>query len=78
MKAAADYGCFLELNGQPSRLDLDDVTATAAGDRKIPIVLSSDAHSIEELAFMEYGVDQARRAGLESKDVANTRPLTDN
>jgi DNA polymerase (family 10) len=75
MKAAADYGCMLELNCQPSRLDLDDVAVMAAKDHGIPIVLSTDAHAVEELAFMEFGVYQARRGGLEAKDVANARPL---
>jgi len=76
LKAAADYGCLMELNCQPSRLDLDDVALAAARDRSIPIVVSTDAHAVEELAFMEFGVYQARRAGLEAKDVANTRPLS--
>jgi DNA polymerase (family 10) len=75
LKAAADYGCLMELNCQPSRLDLDDVALLAAKERGIPIVLGTDAHAVEELAFMEFGVYQARRAGLEAKDVANARPL---
>jgi DNA polymerase (family 10) len=75
MKAARDYGCMMELNCQPSRLDLDDVALRMAKDRGIPIVLSTDAHAVEELSFMEFGVYQARRAGLEASDVANTRPL---
>jgi DNA polymerase (family 10) len=74
-KAAADHGCMMELNCQPSRLDLDDVAVMAAKDRGIPIVLSTDAHAVEELGFMEYGVFQARRGGLQAKDVANARPL---
>jgi DNA polymerase (family 10) len=75
LKAAADHGCLMELNCQPSRLDLDDVALMAAKERGIPVVLGSDAHAVEELAFMEFGVYQARRAGLEATDVANTRPL---
>jgi DNA polymerase (family 10) len=76
LKAAADYRCMMELNCQPSRLDLDEIALTAAKDRGIPIVLSTDAHSAEELRFMEFGVYQARRAGLEASGVANTRTLT--
>jgi DNA polymerase (family 10) len=77
MKAAADHGCFLELNSQPSRLDLDDVALMAAKDRGIPIVIDTDAHSVEELGFLEFGVYQARRAGLEARHVANTRSLAE-
>jgi DNA polymerase (family X) len=65
----------MELNCQPSRLDLDDVALMAARERGIPIVLGTDAHAVEELAFMEFGVYQARRARLEARDVVNTRPL---
>jgi DNA polymerase (family 10) len=75
LKAAADYGCLMELNCQPSRLDLDDVALMAARDRGVLVVLNTDAHAVEELAFTEFGVYQARRAGLEARDVANTRPL---
>jgi DNA polymerase (family X) len=74
-QAAADYGCLLELNSQPDRLDLDDIALVAARERGVGIVMSTDAHSVEELGFMEFGVYQARRAGLEAKDVANTRSL---
>jgi DNA polymerase (family 10) len=76
MQAAADHGCFLELNSQPGRLDLDDVALMAAKEHGIPIVVNSDAHAVEELAVMEFGVYQARRAGLEAGDVANTCSLT--
>ncbi len=74
-KAAADFGCLLEINGQPSRLDLDEIAAAAAKERGVSLVLNTDAHSVDELRFMQYAVFQARRAGLESKDIANTRSL---
>jgi DNA polymerase (family 10) len=66
---------MLEINADPHRLDLDDVHAAAAKDRGIPIVISTDAHSPGGLAMMEHGVRQARRGGLEKKDVANTHSL---
>ncbi len=75
LKAAADHGCFLEVNAQPSRLDLDDVALFAARERGILIAINTDAHSIDELRFMEFGVYQARRGALEAKDVLNTRPV---
>ncbi len=72
-KAAADHGVMMEINAHPSRLDLHDIHAAAARDRGIPIVISTDAHSTNGFDVMQYGVYQARRAGLEKKDVANTR-----
>ena len=74
-KAAADHGVMMEINAHPSRLDLDDIHAAAARDHGIRIVISSDAHHVDGLDVMEYGVYQARRAGLESKDVANTQSV---
>ncbi len=73
LKAAADHGVMVEINAHPSRLDIDDVGAAAARDLGIPIVISTDAHSTTGLDVMQYGVYQARRGGLEAKDVANTR-----
>jgi DNA polymerase (family 10) len=75
LKAAADHQVMLEINAHPSRLDLDDVHAAAARDHGIPIVISTDSHSVNGFDVLQYGVDQARRAGLTAKDVANTRPL---
>ncbi|MBL9094833.1 MAG: DNA polymerase/3'-5' exonuclease PolX, partial [Planctomycetaceae bacterium] len=64
-RAAADYNCLLELNSQPERLDLDDTLLMQAKDYGVGIVVNTDAHAVEELCFMEFGVNQARRAGLE-------------
>jgi len=75
LKAAADHGVMMEINAHPNRLDLDDVHAAAARDLGIPIVISTDSHSVTGLDLLQYGVYQARRAGLEKKDVANTRPF---
>lgn len=74
-KAAADHGVMMEINAHPSRLDLDDVHAHAARDQGIPIVINTDAHSTNGLDVMQYGIYQARRAGLTAEDVANTRTL---
>lgn len=73
-QVASDYGKLLELNANPARLDLDDVACAAAKSHKIPIVISSDAHSTVGLDVLRYGINQARRAGLTKADVANTRP----
>jgi DNA polymerase (family 10) len=67
----------MEINAHPSRLDLDDVHAAAAKELGIPIVIDTDAHSTAGLDVMQYGIFQARRAGLEAKDVANTRTLAE-
>lgn len=75
MKAAKDRGCFMELNAHPDRLDLDDVNCRMAKEMGLKVVLSTDAHSVDGLDFMRFGVGQARRGWLEADDVVNTRPL---
>lgn len=74
-KVAKEYGKCLELNANPERLDLDDVACAAAKAHGIPIVISTDAHSPEQLDKLRYGILQARRGGLTAADVANTRTL---
>ena len=73
LRAAREHGKFIELNSHPMRLDLDDVACAAAKKHGVPVVISTDAHNINGLEAMRYGVLQARRGGLEKHDVANTR-----
>jgi DNA polymerase (family 10) len=72
--AAKRHHKLLELNANPARLDLNDTFCAAAKNHGIPIVISTDAHNVEGLDCMRYGVLQARRGGLTAADVANTRP----
>jgi DNA polymerase (family 10) len=74
-RAAAEHGVALEINAQPDRLDLVDVHARAAQQAGVHLVISTDAHRIEELNCMRYGVDQARRAWCEPRHILNTLPL---
>lgn len=75
LMAAKERGCFLELNSQPSRLDLKDEYCQLAKSVGVKLAISSDAHSTRELNFLKYGVYQARRGWLEPSDVINTRSL---
>jgi len=74
LKAAADNGVMMEINAHYKRLDLDDINAAAAKDLGIPIVISTDSHSVNGFDVLKCGVDQGRRAGLTKDDVANTKP----
>jgi len=73
LAAARDLGCVLELNAHPSRLDLNDVHCKTAKESGVRIAISTDAHSVDGLDHMRFGVGQARRGGLEAPDVVNTR-----
>jgi histidinol phosphatase-like PHP family hydrolase len=73
IEAAAERGCFMELNAHPDRLDLDDVFCKTAKDLGVKIAVSTGAHSVDSLDYMRLGVLQARRGWLEPDDVLNTR-----
>jgi DNA polymerase (family 10) len=73
IEQALETGTFLEINSQPDRLDLRDLNARLAGEAGVPIVVSSDAHEVRALDYVDFGVAQARRAWLGPDQVANTR-----
>ncbi len=77
LEAALERGCFLELNAQPERLDLNDVFCQMAKEKGVKLAISTDAHRLAELDNMRFGVDQARRGWLEADDVLNARHLSD-
>ena len=76
VRACVAHGCALELDGHPERMDLPDTLAAAAKQLGARFVLSTDSHQPGNLPFMKYAVDLARRAGLEARDIVNTRPLS--
>jgi DNA polymerase (family 10) len=65
----------IEINGDPHRLDLDPERARRAHRRGIKFVLSTDAHSMKQLDYLENAVGMARRARLRRRDVLNALPL---
>jgi DNA polymerase (family X) len=73
IEKALETGVFLEVNGQPDRLDLRDVHARAAKEAGLKLVLDSDAHEVRSQAYVELAVSQARRGWLTKGDVVNTR-----
>jgi DNA polymerase (family 10) len=75
LACAAEHGVAVELNAHPDRLDLRDTQLIRARELGVKIVINTDAHRVQDLALMRYGVDQARRAWLEKRDVINEWPL---
>jgi DNA polymerase (family 10) len=75
LRAAAESGTMIEINAQPSRLDLDWIHCKKAKAIGIKLVINPDAHSTGELELFTYGVDVARRGWLEKGDVFNTQSL---
>jgi DNA polymerase (family 10) len=77
LEAAAELDVAVELNANPNRLDLSDVHVHRARELGVKVVISTDAHSPRGLDNMRFGVDQARRAWMEPRDVLNTLALSD-
>jgi DNA polymerase (family 10) len=73
IEGALATGTFLEVNGQPDRLDLRDVHARAAKEAGLKLALTSDGHQIRAQGYVELAVAQARRGWLTRDDVVNTR-----
>ena len=75
MEAARATGTWLELNSYWDRLDLNDILLKKARDMGIKISFGTDAHSVDGLEWIKYGVATARRGWLEPRDVVNTYKL---
>jgi DNA polymerase (family X) len=73
VEAAARSGTMLEINGNPNRRDLSEHHARLAKEAGATIVLNTDAHGVDTLSNMVYGIATARRAWLTAADIANTR-----
>ena len=77
LEVAKDKGIWLEINAQPQRLDLTDIWVMEAKKRGVKLAINTDAHNLQGLDLMTFGVVTARRGWLESSDVINTLPLED-
>jgi DNA polymerase (family X) len=74
-EVAAARGVALELNASPQRLDLGDVHLVRAAEAGVTVVINTDAHTVQGLDDLRFGVATARRAWLGPDVVLNTWPL---
>ncbi len=74
-KAAKEHMVALEINSQPRRLDITDLYAKKAKEMGVKFAINSDAHHINCLNYIQYGINQARRGWLEREDVINSFSL---
>ena len=71
IQAAADYRKVIEINAHPYRLDLDWRLVRLARQKKVVIAINPDAHNIDGLNDVQYGIGIARKGWLEKKNVLN-------
>ena len=74
-EVALETGVAIETNGLPDRLDLSGPEIKLAIEAGVPIVVSTDAHSVRGLGNMRLAVHTARRGWATAANVVNTRPL---
>ena len=72
-EAAADAGTALELNANPSRLDLPDSAVRVAVEAGATIAIDTDAHRPGAFSEVRFGVHTARRGWAETDDVLTAR-----
>lgn len=77
INVASQEGKSIELNCNPHRLDLDWEYHQKAKSKGIQITISPDAHSLDEISYVKYGIDMAIKGGLEKKDIVNCLNLNE-
>ena len=70
-RAASDTGTALEINGSLERLDLKDTHIRRARELGAPLVIDTDAHTVESLGNLDFGARLARRASCEPRHIVN-------
>ncbi len=66
---------WIEINSDPSRLDLPDILVHEAVKKGIKLTIDTDSHHADHMNGTKWGVSVARRGWAEASDIANTRTL---
>jgi DNA polymerase (family X) len=74
LDAAVETGTAIEINASLRRLEPPEDVLREAASRGVALVLSTDAHAVDDLDRARHGVAHARRAGITPAQVVNTRP----
>ena len=77
LQVAQATGTILEINSYPERLDLGDVNILAAKQAGVKMVINTDAHHLDQLRFIKFGIAQARRGWAEKGDIVNAWPAAE-
>ena len=75
IKVAKRTGTILEIDAYPDRLDLKDEHVRKAVEAGVKLVIDTDAHNVNHLSFLHYGIATARRGWAKKSDILNTKSL---
>jgi DNA polymerase (family 10) len=76
LTVAKETDTILEINANPSRLDLNDINIRKAVKAGVKMIINTDAHEERHMDLMNLGVAQARRGWASKTDIVNTKDLT--
>jgi DNA polymerase (family 10) len=71
-EVAIETNTALEINSFPDRLDLNDIHVKRGKELGVKFCINTDAHNLEHMDFIRYGISVAQRGWLEKSDVINT------
>ena len=77
LRACGKHGVAVEVNANPWRLDLDWRWHRQAVELGCMMSINPDAHSIDELDMMRWGLAQARKGGVPKRRVLNCLALAE-
>jgi DNA polymerase (family 10) len=75
LEAARSTGTVLEINAYPERLDLNDLNIRVCKNLGIKMMINTDAHQVDQLRLMPFGIAQARRGWAEKDNIVNAWPV---
>jgi DNA polymerase (family 10) len=75
LKVARETKTILEINAHYMRLDLNDIHIRKAKEMGVKMVINTDAHYVDEMRYIKYGIAQAKRGWAEKEDIINCWPL---
>jgi len=75
LRVAKETNTILEINSFPERLDLNEINIKRAIEMGVKLVINTDSHYRDQMRYMKYGINQARRGWATAKDIINTQPL---
>lgn len=77
IKACAKHNVIIEINSNPRRLDLDWTWIPYCREQGVKLSINPDAHTLEGVSDVKYGVNMARKGGAEAKHILNTLSTKD-
>lgn len=70
----SEKGIWMEINSGPDRTDLPAPLIRDAKKAGVKFIINTDAHHVDGLGMMKYGIANAQRGWATAEDIVNTLP----